>query len=174
MNICHFNSKWIRKEDKYNYANSKWILRNLFVGVLIKVISGLKMGLDVKGQGPVSRSMVSVNQRLIPWQRIGFILLNQWLKLTMLWATQPRSKKGVDNDIFWSNIGSGFGKPSSTPPPALNYLFLFLIYLAFCGFSLLLVVVCLCVSYFNYSILYFNKELVLSATLNTLMWSTVM
>ena len=132
------------------------------------------MGLDVKGQGPVARSMVSVNQRLIPWQRIGFILLNQWLKLTMLWATQPRSKKGVDNDIFWSNIGSGFGKPSSTPPPALNYLFLFLIYLSFCGFSLLLVVVCLCVSYFNYSILYFNKELVLSATLNTLMWSTVM
>ena len=48
------------------YANSKWILRNLFVGVLIKVISGLKMGLDVKGQGPVARSMVSVNQRLIP------------------------------------------------------------------------------------------------------------
>ena len=23
-------------------------------------------------EGPVSRSMVSVNQRLIPWQRIGF------------------------------------------------------------------------------------------------------
>ena len=23
-------------------------------------------------QGPVARSMVSVNQRLIPWQRIGF------------------------------------------------------------------------------------------------------
>ena len=25
-----------------------------------------------KHQGPVARSMVSVNQRLIPWQRIGF------------------------------------------------------------------------------------------------------
>ena len=34
---------------------------------------------------------------------------------------KARSKKGVDNDIFWSKIGSGFGKPSSTPPPGLSY-----------------------------------------------------
>ena len=71
---------------------------------------------------------------------------------------KARSKKGVDNDIFWSKIGSGFGKPSSTPPPSLNYSFLFLIYLALCGFSLLLLVVCLCVSFFNYSILYLIKS----------------
>ena len=63
---------------------------------------------------------------------------------------KARSKKGVDNDIFGAKIGSGFGKPSSTPPPGLNYLFLFLIYLALCGFSLLLVVVCLFVSFFNF------------------------
>jgi len=31
--ICRFNSKWMRKKEKY--ANSKWILRNLFVSVLI-------------------------------------------------------------------------------------------------------------------------------------------
>ena len=30
-------------------------------------------GLSRNGpQGPVARSMVSVNQRLVPWQRIGF------------------------------------------------------------------------------------------------------
>ena len=23
---------------------------------------------------------------------------------------------GVENDIFWSEIGSGFGEPSKTPP----------------------------------------------------------
>ena len=33
--ICRFNSKWIRKKE--SYANSKWILRNLFVDVLIWV-----------------------------------------------------------------------------------------------------------------------------------------
>ena len=27
---------------------------------------------DVIHQGPVDKNMVSVNQRLIPWQRIGF------------------------------------------------------------------------------------------------------
>ena len=40
----------------------------------------------VNNLGPVARSMVSVNQRLIPWQCIGF---DQWLKLTMLRATAP-------------------------------------------------------------------------------------
>ena len=24
---------------------------------------------------------------------------------------------GVKNDIFWSEIGSGFGEPGGTPPP---------------------------------------------------------
>ena len=27
---------------------------------------------EVSEQGPVAQSMVSINQRLIPWQRIGF------------------------------------------------------------------------------------------------------
>ena len=31
-------------------------------------------------QGPVARSMVSVNQRLIPWQRIGFDTAWQMVK----------------------------------------------------------------------------------------------
>ena len=34
--ICRFNFKWIRKSQ---YANSKWTLRNLFVRVLILVIT---------------------------------------------------------------------------------------------------------------------------------------
>ena len=34
--------------------------------------------------GPVARSMVSVNQRLILDNVLVLILLNQWLKLTML------------------------------------------------------------------------------------------
>ena len=36
---------------------------------------GETLGFDdakLDNQGPVARSMVSVNQRLIPWQRIGF------------------------------------------------------------------------------------------------------
>ena len=32
----------------------------------------MKLGLVFVCQGPVARSMVSVNQRLLPWQRIGF------------------------------------------------------------------------------------------------------
>ena len=27
---------------------------------------------------------------------------------------------GVENDIVWSEIGSGFGEPGSTPPPRIN------------------------------------------------------
>ena len=38
-----FKFQMIKKEKKY--VNSKWILRNLYVGVLIKVISALKTGL---------------------------------------------------------------------------------------------------------------------------------
>ena len=32
----------------------------------------MQMVEDVIHQGPVDKNMVSVNQRLIPWQRIGF------------------------------------------------------------------------------------------------------
>ena len=28
-------------------------------------------------------------------------------------------KTGVENDIFWSEIGSGFGEPGGTPPPRI-------------------------------------------------------
>ena len=28
-------------------------------------------------------------------------------------------KKGVKNDIFWSEIGSGFGELGGTPPPRI-------------------------------------------------------
>ena len=28
----------------------------------------------------------------------------------------PGLKTGVENDIFWSQIGSGFGEPGGTPP----------------------------------------------------------
>ena len=38
---------------------------------------------------------------------------------------KARSKKGVDNDIFWAKIGSGFGKPSSTRPSPRFKLFFF-------------------------------------------------
>jgi len=27
---------------------------------------------------------------------------------------------GVENDLFWSEIGSGFGGPGSTPPPRIR------------------------------------------------------
>ena len=26
---------------------------------------------------------------------------------------------GVENDMFWSEIGSGFGEPGGTPPPMI-------------------------------------------------------
>ena len=26
---------------------------------------------------------------------------------------------GVNNDIFWSEVGSGFGEPGCTPPPRI-------------------------------------------------------
>ena len=34
-------------------------------------------------------------------------------------AKRPGLKTGVENDIFWSEIGSGFGKPGGTPPPRI-------------------------------------------------------
>ena len=56
--------------------------RRRSLGDLIKSCFALFEATD-KLQGPVARSMVSVNNILV------LILLNQWLKLTMLWATQP-------------------------------------------------------------------------------------
>ena len=32
-------------------------------------------------------------------------------------AQNPGLKTGVENDIFWSEIGPGFGEPGGTPPP---------------------------------------------------------
>ena len=29
-------------------------------------------------------------------------------------------KTGVENNIFWSEIGSGFGEPGSTSPPGIS------------------------------------------------------
>ena len=34
-------------------------------------------------------------------------------------ALRPGLKSGVENNSFWSEIGSGFGKQSSTPPPRI-------------------------------------------------------
>ena len=31
----------------------------------------------------------------------------------------PGLKTGVENAIFWSQIGSGFGEPGGTPPPTI-------------------------------------------------------
>ena len=53
----------IRKKEKYANNNSKWILRNLFVGL----------------------------------------------------------KTGVENAIFWYQIGSGFGEPGGTPSPTIPW-----------------------------------------------------
>ena len=32
---------------------------------------------------------------------------------------RPGLKTGVESDIFWSEIGSGFGKPGGTPQPRI-------------------------------------------------------
>ena len=32
---------------------------------------------------------------------------------------EARSEKGCENDIFWSEIGSGFGEPGGTPTPII-------------------------------------------------------
>ena len=32
---------------------------------------------------------------------------------------RPGLKTDVENDIFWSEIGSGFGEPGSTAPPRI-------------------------------------------------------
>ena len=32
---------------------------------------------------------------------------------------RPGLKTGVENDIFWSEIGSGFGEPGGTPLPRI-------------------------------------------------------
>ena len=34
-------------------------------------------------------------------------------------SLKPGLKTGVKNDIFWSEIGSGFGEPAGTPPPRI-------------------------------------------------------
>jgi len=34
-------------------------------------------------------------------------------------SSRPGLKTGVKNDIFWSEIGSGFGEPGGTPPPRI-------------------------------------------------------
>ena len=31
----------------------------------------------------------------------------------------PGLKTGVENAMFWSQIGSGFGEPGGTPPPTI-------------------------------------------------------
>ena len=33
---------------------------------------------------------------------------------------RPGLKTGVENDIFWSEIGSGFGDVGGTPPPKID------------------------------------------------------
>ena len=35
-------------------------------------------------------------------------------------AERPGLKTGVENYIFWSEIGSGFGEPGGTPPPRIS------------------------------------------------------
>ena len=35
-----------------------------------------------------------------------------------IWILEPMTK-GVKNDIFWSEIGSGFEEPGLTPPPRI-------------------------------------------------------
>ena len=81
--IYRFNSKRVRKKEKY--ANSKWILGNLFCCCsnlsnddIISERPGLIIGMDFRGA--------------------------------------PRLKTGMKNDIFWSEIGSGFGERGGTPP----------------------------------------------------------
>ena len=69
--IYCFNSKWVRKKEKY--ANSKWIFRNLFCCC----------------------SNLSCDEII---------------------SRRPGLRTGVKNDIFWSEIRSGFGEPGGTPP----------------------------------------------------------
>ena len=72
--IYCFNSKWVRKKEKY--ANSKWIFRNLFCCC----------------------SNLSCDEII---------------------SRRPGLRTGVKNDIFWSEIRSGFGVPGGTPPPRI-------------------------------------------------------
>ena len=37
----------------------------------------------------------------------------------MISALRPGLKTGVENYIFWSEIGSGFGEPGGTPQPRI-------------------------------------------------------
>ena len=32
----------------------------------------------------------------------------------------PGLKTGLENSVFWSEIGSGFGEPGGTPPPNIR------------------------------------------------------
>ena len=54
----------------------KWVPFIVVVVVVVVYNKGLQKSCettrDSDAQGPVARSMVSVIQRLIPWQRIGF------------------------------------------------------------------------------------------------------
>ena len=36
-----------------------------------------------------------------------------------MWILEARSKRCVENDIFWSEIRSGFRRPGDTPPPGI-------------------------------------------------------
>ena len=44
---------------------------------------------------------------------------NPGLALIGLGTTGPRSENGRENNIFWSEIGSGFGEPGGTTPPRI-------------------------------------------------------
>ena len=85
--ICRFNPKWIRKKEQY--ANSKWILRNLFVGVLIYWIWQIFV---IRGRGGGG---LCYTGHKVPSPRIQFLC-----RLGL--------KTGIDfTDLFWSGIGYG-------------------------------------------------------------------
>ena len=58
--------------------------------------------------------MGSLRNYLRAWNR-----LHKASQLKMGIFFRPGLQKGVENDIFWSEIGSGFKEPGGTPPPRI-------------------------------------------------------
>ena len=55
----------------------------------------------------------------MPPQRVWFLGLLVWKRAWILEVTAWGLKTGLENDTFWSEIGSGFGEPGGTTQPRI-------------------------------------------------------
>ena len=59
------------------------------------------------------------NMRILNGLEEFFCLRSNLSNNGIISAKRPGLKTGVENDIFWAEIGSGFEEPGGTPPPRI-------------------------------------------------------